>query len=53
VGILPVGVTATVVAGTLPSAAAGLQVGFQALQKGPSPSDGLHWTNLERLTILS
>ena len=51
-GVLPAGGTQTVLAGTLPPSTAGLAVGLQAVQKGPSPADGLHWTNLERLTIL-
>jgi hypothetical protein len=51
-GVLPAGGTQTVLAGSLPLAAAGLAVGLQAVQKGPAPGDGLHWTNLERLTIL-
>ena len=51
-GVLPAGGTQTVLAGPLPPATAGLKVGLQAVQKGPAPGDGLHWTNLERLTIL-
>jgi hypothetical protein len=51
-GVLPAGGTATVLAGLAPPAAAGFDVRFQAAQKGPGGSDGLHWTNLERLAIV-
>jgi hypothetical protein len=51
-GTLPPSGTQSVLAVSLPAAATGLAVAFQAAQKGPTSGDGLHWTNLERLTIL-
>ena len=50
VGTLPPSGT-VVLTGTLPAAAAGLTLNLQALQKGPTPADGLHWTNLERIHV--
>lgn len=51
-GTLPAGGTAAVLVSTLPPAVQGLTLSFQDAQKGPGPGNGLHWTNLERLTIL-
>jgi hypothetical protein len=50
-GTLPAGGAAAVLAAVLPAAAIGLDVGIQAVQKGPAGTSGLHWTNLERISI--
>jgi hypothetical protein len=51
-GSLPPAGSSTILPGTLPAAAAGLQLEFQVVQKGPGPTNPLHWTNAEHLTIL-
>jgi hypothetical protein len=53
VGTLPPSGTAVVLSGVLPPVAAGLTIHLQALQKGPTGADGLHWTNLERVHVLN
>ena len=48
---LPPSGQATILSAPIPDSAAGLSVGFQAVQQGPDPGQGLHWTNMEQVTF--
>lgn len=52
-GVLPPAGTATVLTAVAPPAAIGITVSFQAGTIGPAPSDGLHLSNLESVTIVA
>jgi hypothetical protein len=51
VGVLPPSGHATLLSVPIPDSLSGLEVSFQAVQKGPGVGEGLHWTNLERVVI--
>ena len=53
VGTLSPGGEATVLSAIAPAAAVGFDLPLQAVQKGPGPSQGLHWTNLETLRVVT